>query len=85
MQMVKKRSIRANSTKVLGMDRESLKKMEKYLKLIGLKANQMKKRSKRKKYPRWLAVHSWHLLGRIWLISSWKNSKESRMHKSQTL
>lgn len=85
MQMVKKRSIRANSTKVLGMDRESLKKMEKYLKLIGLKANQMKKRSKRKKYPRWLAVHSWPLLGRIWLISSWKNSKESRMHKSQTL
>ena len=85
MQMVTKRSIRANSTKVLGMDRESLKKMEKYLKLIGLKANQMKKRSKRKKYPRWLAVHSWPLLGRIWLISSWKNSKESRMHKSQTL
>ena len=45
MQMVTKRSIRANSTKVLGMERESLKKVEKCLKLIGLMANQMKKRS----------------------------------------
>ena len=45
MQMVTKRSIRANSIKVLGMEKESLKKMEKCLKLLGKMANQMKKRS----------------------------------------
>ena len=45
MQMVTKRSIRANSIKVLGMERESLKKVEKCLKLLGKMANQKKTRS----------------------------------------